>query len=247
MDKEEREQEISKMYVNGKSLPPIVDSIKVVTDEILLEHVFRVWCRGRGKDYRVTLTPSGLILVPHVSKATTPPPFCCICPYSPSCIARCCSGPRIEISGRDVVACRPAPNGGPFLPPGTMGRKKGKKLLKKMDPAIAGQPVFMLIAYPAKSKDGNRQKMILYFHIPPKREDSVVTQNAASTADNDSAKNPEVTRRQRQIALAAKIRDTWVHAIETSLLPEIPVSPYQTHPHAPPGYGSSPKLLVTVL
>jgi len=89
MDKEEREQEISKMFVNGKPLPPIVDSIKVVADEILLEHVFRVWCRGRGKDYRVTLTPSGLTLVPHVSKASTPPPFCCICPYSPSCIARC--------------------------------------------------------------------------------------------------------------------------------------------------------------
>jgi hypothetical protein len=56
-----------------------------------------------------------------------------------------------------------------------------------MDPAIAGHPVFMLIAYPSKSKDGNRQKMILYFHIPPKREDSAVTQSPVATADNDLA------------------------------------------------------------
>jgi len=101
-----------------------------------------------------------------------------------------------------VVACRPAPNGGPFLPPGTMGRKKEKKLLKKMDPAIAGHPVFMLIAYPSKRKDGNRQKMILYFHIPPKREDPVVPKNSVASVDSDSEKNPEVTRRQRQVSIS---------------------------------------------
>jgi hypothetical protein len=97
--------------------------------------------------------------------------------------------------GRDVVACRPAPNGGPFFPPGTVDPKKEKKLLKKMDPAIAGLPVFMLIAYPSKSKAGLRQKMILYFHLPPKRNDS----------DDDAAKNSDGTRRQRQTAMAAKV------------------------------------------
>ena len=48
-------------------------------------------------------------------------------------------------------------------------------------------------------------------------------------------------RQQRQMSIAAKVRDTWVHAIETSLLPEVSVNLYPTHP----GYGS-PKLLVIV-
>jgi hypothetical protein len=47
---------------------------------------------------------------------------------------------RLEIHGRDVVACRPAPNGGPFFPKGSLGQKKEKKILKRMDPAIAGHP-----------------------------------------------------------------------------------------------------------
>jgi hypothetical protein len=63
----------------------------------------------------------------------------------------------------------------------------------------------------------------------------------------DISKNNEGTRKQRQVAIAAKVRDTWVHAIETSFLPEIPVHPYQMHPNAPPGYGSPPKLLVSIL
>ena len=92
----------------------------------------------------------------------------------------------------------------------------------------------MLIAYPSKTKAGLRQKMILYFHIPPTRDD-------AEPAENESGKNSDGTRRQRQTAIAAKVRDTWVHAIETSLLPEISVTLYPTHP----GYGS-PKLLVIV-
>jgi hypothetical protein len=41
--------------------------------------------------------------------------------------------------------------------------------------------------------------------------------------------------------LPAKVRDTWVHAIETSLLPELPVQAFSTHP----GF-NSPKLLVVV-
>ena len=94
--------------------------------------------------------------------------------------SRCCTGPSLEIAGRDVVACRPAPNGGPFLPPGTVVKKKEKKLLKKMDPTVAGLPVFMLVAYPSKSRAGARQKMILYFHIPPMREDKAsMIQDAA--------------------------------------------------------------------
>jgi hypothetical protein len=239
MDKEEREQEMSKMF--GPSKLPAVESIKIESQEILLEHTFRVWCRGRGKDYRVSLTPTSLILKPCLAPATAPPPICCICPYSPACLARCCSGPRIDIAGRDVVACRPAPNGGPFFPPGSLGKKKEKQLLKKMDPSVAGHPVFMLIAYPSKSKAGLREKMILYFHLPPKKEEPF----ADSGENNDSAKNSDGTRRQRQLSIAAKVRDTWVHAIETSLLPEIQVPPYQTHPNAPPGFGA-PKLLVIV-
>lgn len=176
MEKEEREIEANKLGMFGPVAP--VEPIK--THEVLLEHTFRVWCRGRGKDYRAELTPTSLVLKPTISSSSSPPPICCICPYSPTCIARCCSGPSIEISGRDVVACRPAPNGGPFLPPGTVGKKKEKKLLKKMDPTVAGLPVFMLVAYPAKSKAGARQKMLLYFHIPPVREDKAsMIQDAA--------------------------------------------------------------------
>jgi hypothetical protein len=47
MDQEEREQELSKMFGPTK-LPP-VESIKVASQEVLLEHTFRVWFRGRGK------------------------------------------------------------------------------------------------------------------------------------------------------------------------------------------------------
>ena len=92
----------------------------------------------------------------------------------------------------------------------------------------------MLIAYPSKTKAGLRQKMILYFHLPPSKDDPDLSEVPAG-------KNSDGTRRQRQIAIAAKVRDTWVHAIETSLLPEISVTLYPTHP----GYGS-PKLLVIV-
>jgi hypothetical protein len=110
----------------------------VASPEVLLEHTFRVWRRGRGKDYRVILTPTGLILNPCVFPDSNPPPFCCICPYSSACLARCCAGSSIEILGRDVVACRPAPNGGPFFPRGNMDKKKEKQLLKKTDPSVAG-------------------------------------------------------------------------------------------------------------
>ena len=185
MDQEERDQEISKMFGPGK-LPP-VESIKVPSQDILLEHTFRVWCRGRGKDYRVNLTPSSLLLDPCVFPESPPPPICCICPYSPSCLARCCPGRRIEILGRDVVACRPAPHGGPFFPQGAVDKKKEKRLLKKTDPTVAGHPVFMLIAYPSKSKAGLREKMILYYHIPPNGDDS---------AQTDSAKNSDGTRQE---------------------------------------------------
>jgi hypothetical protein len=37
--------------------------------------------------------------------------------------------------------------------------------------------------------------MILYFHLPPTRNDS----------DDDAAKNSDGTRRQRQTAMAAKV------------------------------------------
>ena len=92
----------------------------------------------------------------------------------------------------------------------------------------------MLIAYPSKTKAGLRQKMILYFHLPPTKDDPELS-------EAPTGKNSDGTRRQRQVAIAAKVRDTWVHAIETSLLPEISVTLYPTHP----GYGS-PKLLVVV-
>ena len=145
MDPEERDQEISKIFAPGK-IPP-VESIKVASQEVLLEHTFRVWCRGRGKDYRVSLTPSGLILNPGVFPESSPPPICCICPYSSSCLARCCPGRPIEILGRDVVACRPAPSGGPFFPPGAVDKKKEKKLLKKTDPNVAGTTFFSAAFY----------------------------------------------------------------------------------------------------
>lgn len=82
----------------------------------------------------------------------------------------------------------------------------------------------MLVAYPTKKKSGGRKKMNLYFHLPPKRDDGF----AAQTTENPiEAKNSDGSRRQRQTAVAAKVRDTWVHAIETSMLPEIIIPPFQ--------------------
>jgi hypothetical protein len=74
----------------------------------LLEHRFRVWLGGSVSDYDVTLTPISVILKP-VAKASggmmgglwknDPNAVCC----------RLCSRPaKVEVFGRDLLACRPA-------------------------------------------------------------------------------------------------------------------------------------------
>jgi hypothetical protein len=82
----------------------------------------------------------------------------------------------------------------------------------------------MLVAYPTRKKNGGRKKMNLYFHLPPKKDDGFSSQTTENLIE---AKNSDGSRRQRQTAVAAKVRDTWVHAIETSMLPEIISPPYQ--------------------
>ena len=76
--------------------------------------------------------------------------------------------------------------------------------------------------------------MILYFHLSPTKDDP-------DLSETPTLKNSDETRRQRQVAIVAEIRDTWVQAIKTWLLPETSMTMNQTHP----GY-SPPKLLVIV-
>lgn len=68
---------------------------------ILLERIFKIWCRDQVSEYHVTLSPRGLQLRPLPTSN----------PRSNS--TSCCRGcllkpPRLEVRGEDIVACRPA-------------------------------------------------------------------------------------------------------------------------------------------
>ena len=99
----------------------------------ILEETFRVWCRNQVNDYQAILTPVSLILLPLTPRAA-----------KQSCCKLCSHVARIEIPGRDIVACRPS---------------NGVALNTRFN---MGPPVFMLITYPTWSRSTSR--VVLYFH-----------------------------------------------------------------------------------
>ena len=101
----------------------------------------------------------------------------------------------IVFNQSDILACHPA-------------QQNEEKT--KFNPAKSGQPVFMILAYPAL-KNGRRVRKVLYFH-----------HMGSNGGSNPGSWNE-----------AARMRDTWVHAILTTFFPvllEEPIySPLRTN------------------
>ena len=168
--------------------------------EMVMDSKFRVWIKGQGHDYHVVLTPVSILLQPTESDPDhLDPPLCCICPPMRSCkgCRRCgpCGPKQLEILGRDIVSCYPANH-----------QNQGK-----LDYNVTGYPIFMIVAYPS-NKSGKRQRTQMHFHL---------MQNSGTSDLDDATFSDKETKRlgKERIMMmnAAKIRDTWVHAITTSL------------------------------
>ena len=98
-----------------------------------------------------------------------------------------------------------------------------------------GYPVFMVIAYPAnKSKKGKRVRSVLHFHLMPDsrlgdidgkkriRTESIGMDGSIVNGEavQDDKENKKLNRERMMTMFAAKLRDTWVHAITTTLFPD---------------------------
>jgi len=185
--------------------------------EILLDHVFRVWIGGQGHDYHVVLTPVSLLLQPTNSDPDQlSPPICCICPArrgDRGCFGKGpCGAKQLEILGRDIISCYPANHS-----QGQSEVNKKKKKQKSLDPKVTGYPVFMIVSYPPNKK-GKRKRMQLHFHLMQKPGPN---EGTAGNVEGDAVFTDKETKKLSKERLmtmnAAKIRDTWVHAITTSL------------------------------
>ena len=121
----------------------------------------------------------------------------------------------------------------------------------------------MVIAYPAnKNKKGKRQRSVLHFHLMPDsrldaqmdakkriRTESVGTEvpNGETETNGkvkDDKEQMKQTKHRMMTMFAAKLRDTWVHAITTTLFPDDVGSGDCGYPSMAPGEGK--RLLVII-
>lgn len=205
---------------------------------VVLQHPFRVWGQGEGFDYTVTLTGSGLTLDPVLSRQRGPgagstgkynyeeaPGLCCICPGIRMCSrAKCAGGPcgakAMHLQAKDMVACYPA-NHLQTSDTSSSGRSL----------AAAGYPTFMVIAYPRlaevdprrkndrrRSRNYCRTRMVMQFHAVPGMGEPPIRPMEES-GSGGGATSDEDRKAWATAAWAAQLRDTWVHAIRTSLFP----------------------------
>ena len=120
----------------------------------------------------------------------------------------------------------------------------------------------MVIAYPAnKNKKGKRQRSVLHFHLMPDsrlgsmdakkriRTESVGTEVPNGEVDanektKDEKEQIKLNKHRMMTMFAAKLRDTWVHAITTTLFPDDAGSDACGYPSMAPGEGK--RLLVII-
>ena len=123
---------------------------------------------------------------------------------------------------------------------------------------VQGYPVFMVIAYPAnKNKKGERVRSVLHFHLMPDsrlgnldtkkriRTESVGTEGQPNgDVQQDDKETRKANKHRMMTMFAAKLRDTWVHAITTSLFPDDAGSGAYGYPSMTPGEGK--RILVII-
>ena len=121
----------------------------------------------------------------------------------------------------------------------------------------------MVIAYPAnRNKKGKRKRFVLHFHLmPDSRMDAQIdakrrirTESVGTEAPNgeieangkvkDDKEQIKQNKHRMMTMFAAKLRDTWVHAITTTLFPDDAASGAAGYPSMPPGEGK--RLLVII-
>jgi diacylglycerol kinase family enzyme len=115
----------------------------------------------------------------------------------------------------------------------------------------------MVVAYPANQKKGGRRKRsVLHFHLMPDsrlgdmdtkrriRTESVGTEVVTEEAPQDDKETRKLNKHRMMTMFAAKLRDTWVHAITTTLFPDDVASGAVGYPSMSPGEGK--RLLVII-
>ena len=117
----------------------------------------------------------------------------------------------------------------------------------------------MVIAYPAnRNRKGKRVRSVLHFHLMPDsrigdmdrkariRTESVGTEtaNVEEAPAQDDKETKRLNKQRIMTMFAAKLRDTWVHAITTTLFPDDVASGACGYPSMSPAEGK--RLLVII-